>query len=83
MKTLFSSMVLAAAIALTPVLAQAQTGSQTARKVFGGDAAHLQKAKTEKQARQDCQLQFRGAKESKSALRTKMNACVQEQMQGN
>ena len=31
MKTLFSSMVLAAAIALTPVLAQAQTGLQTAR----------------------------------------------------
>ncbi len=83
MKTLLSSMALAAAIALTPLAAEAQTGAQTARKVFSGEPAHLQKAKTEKQARQDCQRQFRGAKESKSALRVKMNACVQEAMQGN
>ncbi|WP_332693283.1 hypothetical protein [Bosea sp. (in: a-proteobacteria)] len=83
MKTLLSSMALAAAIALTPLAAEAQTGAQTARKVFSGEPAHLQKAKTEKQARQDCQRQFRGAKDSKSALRVKMNACVQEAMQGN
>lgn len=83
MKTLLSSIALVAAIALSPLAAQAQTGSQTARKVFSGEPAHLQKAKTEKQARQDCQRQFRGAKESKSALRIKVNACVQEAMQGN
>ena len=83
MKTLLSSIALATAIVLTPLAAEAQTGAQTARKVFSGEPAHLQKAKTEKQARQDCQRQFRGAKESKSALRVKVNACVQEAMQGN
>lgn len=83
MRALFGSIAIAAAVALTPLAAAAQTGAQTARKVFSGEPAHLQKAKTEKQARQDCQRQFRGARESKSALKIKVNACIQEQMQGN
>ncbi|WP_332681689.1 hypothetical protein [Bosea sp. (in: a-proteobacteria)] len=83
MRVLFGSIAIAAAIALTPLAAAAQTGAQTARKVFSGEPAHLQKAKTEKQARQDCQRQFRGAREGKSALKIKVNACIQEQMQGN
>jgi len=81
MKILFSSLALAAAMTLTPLAAQAQ--SQTAQKVFSGQPATLNKAKTESQARRDCQRQFRGAKESKSGLKIKMNACVQEAMQGN
>lgn len=81
MKILISAIALAAAVGFAPVSAEAQ--SQTARKVLSGEPATLNKAKTERQARRDCQRQFRGAKESKSALRIKMNSCVQEAMQGN
>jgi Ni/Co efflux regulator RcnB len=81
MKALFSAIAIAAAVALAPAAATAQ--ESTARKVLSGQPAGLNKAKTEAQAKRDCQRQFRGAKESKSALRIKMNQCVQEQMQGN
>ncbi|WID95421.1 hypothetical protein QO058_22010 [Bosea vestrisii] len=81
MKVLFSAIALAAAVALAPVSVGAQ--ERTAKKVLSGQPATLHNAKTESQARRDCQRQFRGAKESKSALRIKMNACVQEGMQGN
>lgn len=81
MKVLFSAIALAAAVAFVPASANAQ--EQTAKKVLSGQPATLQKAKTESQARRDCQRQYRGAKESKSALRIKINNCVQEGMQGN
>jgi len=81
MKALISAVALAATVALVPAAASAQ--QQTARKVLSEPPATLQKAKTEAQARRDCQRQFRGAKESKSAMRTKMTACIQEGMQGN
>lgn len=81
MKVLFSAIALAAAVAFVPASAGAQ--ERTAKKVLGGQPATLQKAKTESQARRDCQRQYRGARESKSALRIKINACVQEGMQGN
>lgn len=81
MKILLSAIAVAATVAFAPVAAEAQ--SDPARKVFGGQPATLQKAKTEAQARRDCQRQFRGAKESKSALRVKMRECVREGMQGN
>jgi hypothetical protein len=81
MKVLFSAIALAAAVAFVPVSAGAQ--ERTAKKVLSGEPATLQKAKTQSQARRDCQRQYRGAKESKSALRIKINACIQEGMQGN
>lgn len=81
MKVLISSIALAAVMALAPLSAQAQ--SQTARKVFSGQPATLHNAKTESQARRDCQRQYRGARESKSALRIKMTECIREGMQGN
>lgn len=81
MKVLFSAIALAAAVAFVPASASAQ--ERTAKKVLSGQSATLHNAKTESQARRDCQRQYRGARESKSALRIKINACVQEGMQGN
>ncbi|MEN5083232.1 hypothetical protein ABE438_12165 [Bosea sp. TWI1241] len=81
MKILFTSLAVAAAVTFAPMAAQAQ--SDTARKVLRQQPAALQGAKTEAQARRDCQRQFRGSKERKSALRTKMKACIQQGMQGN
>lgn len=80
MKVLFSAIALAAAVAFAPASASAQ--SAVAKKVFGGQPATLQGAKTEAQARRDCQRQYRGARESKSGLRIKMRECVREGMQG-
>lgn len=80
MKVLLSAIALAAAVAFVPASASAQ--ERTAKKVLSGQPATLQGAKTEAQARRDCQRQYRGARESKSALRIKINACVQEGMQG-
>ena len=82
MAKFLTGVALAGFVALSAV-APAQAQSSPARKVLSGEPAHLQKAKTEKQARADCQKQFKGAKERGSALRTKINFCVQEQMQGN
>ena len=81
MKALFSAIALAAAVALAPASAGAQ--ERTAKKILSGQPATLHNAKTEAQARRDCQRQYRGARESKSALRIKMKECVREGMQGN
>lgn len=81
MKVLFGAVALAAAVAFAPASAGAQ--ERTAKKVLSGQPATLQKAKTEAQARRDCQRQYRGARESKSALRIKMRECIREGMQGN
>jgi hypothetical protein len=80
MKVLFSAIALAAAVALVPAAVNAQ--ERTARKILSGQPATLQGAKTESQARRDCQRQYRGARESKSALRIKMRECIREGMQG-
>lgn len=82
MKNLLVGCALAGFVALSAAV-PAQAQSSTAKRVFSGEPATLQKAKTERQAKRDCQRQFRGAKERGSALRTKINFCVQEQMQGN
>ena len=81
MKVLFSALAFAAAVALVPASVGAQ--ERTAKKILSGQPATLQGAKTEAQARRDCQRQYRGARESKSALRIKMKECIREGMQGN
>jgi hypothetical protein len=81
MKALISAIALAAAVALVPASVGAQ--ERTAKKVLAGQPATLHNAKTEAQARRDCQRQYRGARESKSALRIKMKECIREGMQGN
>ena len=81
MKVLFSAIALAAAVAFVPASVGAQ--EQTAKKILSGQPATLHGAKTEAQARRDCQRQYRGARESKSALRIKMKECIREGMQGN
>ncbi|HEV2509063.1 hypothetical protein [Bosea sp. (in: a-proteobacteria)] len=81
MKVLFSAIALAAAVAFVPASVGAQ--ERTAKKILGGQPATLHNAKTESQARRDCQRQYRGARESKSALRIKMKDCIREGMQGN
>lgn len=80
MKRLFSAIALAGAAALVPATVGAQ--ERIAKKILSGPPATLQNAKTEAQARRDCQRQFRGSGDSKSALRIKMDACISDGMQG-
>ncbi|SEF52597.1 hypothetical protein [Bosea lathyri] len=60
-----------------------QAQEQTMRRITSGQAAPLQKAMTQSQARRACQTEMQGSRESKSALRTKMNSCIDGKMQGN
>jgi hypothetical protein len=70
--------------------AQAQTAQRLEnsmerglKRVTSQPPAAINGAMTQAQARKACQAQFKGAKESKSAIRTKMNLCINEKMQGN
>lgn len=89
---LFSSIAMAAFVAgLMAVPAQAQgTATQVERsmqrglkRATAGEPAKLHGAMTQAQARRVCQTEMAGARESKSAMRTKMNFCINEKMQGN
>ena len=52
------------------------------KRATAGEPAKLQGAMTQSQARRVCQQEMAGARESKSAMRTKMNFCINEKMQG-
>lgn len=64
-------------------LAPAQAQERAAKRVLSGTSAPMNKAMTQSQARKACQMEMRGSREGKAALRTKMNFCVNEKMQGN
>jgi hypothetical protein len=59
-----------------------QAQERAAKRVLSGQPAKLQGAMTQAQARRVCQQQLAGTRESKSAIRTKMRFCMNEQMQG-
>ncbi|WP_156640414.1 hypothetical protein [Bosea sp. PAMC 26642] len=65
------------------VASPVQSQERMLRKATAGQPAALDKAMTERQARSACQQEMRGARESKSAIRTKMKTCVNGKMQGN
>ncbi len=61
-----------------------QAQERTLRKITTSNPpAALQGSMTEAQARKACQLEMKGARESKSAIRTKMKTCMDLKMQGN
>jgi len=75
-------------IAMAGLMALAMSGvsqaqEQTMRKVTSGKPAALQGAMTQAQARKACQMEMKGARESKASIRTKMKLCVDQKMQGN
>ena len=92
MSKLISGMVIAAVMGLAAATsAQAQGTAQKLegsmerglKRATAGQPAPLHGAMTQSQARRACQAELKGARESKSALRTKMNFCINEKMQGN
>jgi hypothetical protein len=60
-----------------------QAQDRAARKIFAGPAAPLHGAMTQSQARKACQMEMRGARESKASLNRKMTFCINQKMQGN
>ncbi len=91
MTRIFASLAMAGLMAgmmAMPVQAQS-TATKVERSMQGGlktatsgQPAKLQGAMTQSQARRVCQQQMAGTRESKSAIRTKMKFCINEQMQG-
>lgn len=77
-----SGMAMAALMALA-MGSNAGAQEQTMRKITAGEPAQLQKAMTQSQARRACTQEFRGSRESKSAIRQKMTICMNDKMQGN
>lgn len=73
----------AASLVAFAMMGQAGAQEQTLKKITSGQPAQLQKAMTESQARRACTQEFRGARESKSAIRQKMTICMSDKMQGN
>lgn len=53
------------------------------KRATSGEPARINKAMTQSQARRACQNEMRGARESRSAIRTKMRFCINQKMQGN
>ncbi|PTM39199.1 hypothetical protein [Bosea sp. 124] len=78
---LFSSIAMAGLMTVA-LSGTSQAQERTMRRVTSGEPAKLQGAMTQAQARRVCQQQMAGSRESKSALRTKMKFCINEQMQG-
>lgn len=81
-------MKLVSVIAMTGLMALATAGTAGAQdKTFGrvvqGQAAPLQNAMTQSQARRACSQEMRGARESKSSINQKMKICIDHKMQGN
>lgn len=92
MSKLISGMAIAAVMGLA--LATSAQAQSTAQKIEGSmerglkrmnsqPSAAMPGAMTQAQARKACQMEMKGARESKSALRTKMKMCVDQKMQGN
>ncbi|MGO4739316.1 hypothetical protein AB4099_22400 [Bosea sp. 2KB_26] len=79
---------LTSVIAMIGLMALATAGTAEAQdKTFGrvvqGQAAPLQNAMTQSQARRACSQEMRGARESKSSINQKMKICIDHKMQGN
>jgi len=79
---------LASTIAMAGLMAFAmgsasQAQERTFRKITSGQPAALQGAMTESQARKACQMEMKGARESKASINTKMKLCVTQKMGGN
>ncbi|MFN3670986.1 MAG: hypothetical protein ACK4VM_03650 [Bosea sp. (in: a-proteobacteria)] len=60
-----------------------QAQERTLKRITAGEPAPLQKAMTQSQARRLCQQEMRGARESRSSIRQKMQICMQKKMEGN
>lgn len=75
-------------VAMAGLMALAMSGASQAqekalRKVTSGPPAALQGAMTQSQARKACQMEMKGARESKASINTKMKLCIDQKMQGN
>lgn len=82
MTTFTTGLALAAMMALASIV-PAQAQQATARRVLSGPSAPLNKAMTQSQARRACQMEMRGSREGRAAIRTKMRFCINEKTQGN
>ena len=92
MTRIFSSFAIAGLMAgMLAMPAQAQgtmnkverSMEQGLKRTTAGQPAASGKAMTQAQARRSCQQEMAGARESKSALRSKMTICMNGKMQGN
>ncbi len=82
MTKLLSSIAMAGLVTVA-LSGTSQAQERTFRKMTAGEPAKLQGAMTQSQARRACQQEMAGARESKSALRSKMTICMNGKMQGN
>lgn len=81
-------MKLVSVIAMTGLMTLATAGAagaqnQTFGRIVQGQAAPMQNAMTQSQARRACSQEMRGARESKSSINQKMKICMDHKMQGN
>jgi hypothetical protein len=60
-----------------------QAQNKTFQKMTSGQPAALQGAMTQSQARKACQMEMKGARESKASINAKMKLCIDQKMQGN
>ncbi|MCO5091817.1 hypothetical protein [Bosea sp. (in: a-proteobacteria)] len=60
-----------------------QAQERTARRILSGPPAAIHGAMTEAQARKSCQMQMRGARESRASINRKMRFCINQKMNGN
>lgn len=79
---------LVSSVAMAGLMALAMGGTtqaqeRTFRKMTSGQPAALQGAMTQSQARKACQMEMKGARESKASINTKMKLCIEQKMQGN
>ncbi|MGO4405793.1 hypothetical protein AB4Z10_16205 [Bosea sp. RAF48] len=75
-------------VAMAGLMALAMSGisqaqENTFRKITSGPPAALQGSMTQAQARKACQMEMKGARESKASINTKMKLCIDQKMQGN
>lgn len=75
-------------VAMAGMMALAMSGAsqaqeKTFQKMTSGQPAAIQGAMTQSQARKACQMEMKGAHESKASINTKMKLCVDKKMQGN
>ena len=82
MMKLFSTIVATGLLAVTMTTASQAQESRVLRRMTAGPSPALQNTMTESQARRSCQLEMRGARESKHSLRIKMRQCMDKKMNG-
>ncbi|POR53415.1 hypothetical protein [Bosea psychrotolerans] len=78
---LVSSIALAGMMTLT-IASAGQAQERTFRRMTAGPSAPLGKSMTQSQARRLCQMEMRGTRESRSAIRQKMAICMRKRMEG-